>query len=211
VPRWVEQLAQRYNAFGPEALGDQRRRNGRPATVLTDEMLSALAERVQAPPEEGGVWTGPKVAAWVRRPAPDATGWRGIWACRPCIRSAAGKPCSGSAGRSRRRGHGMCGRRHPSSKPTAKGAGNGGRAGQSGTSRPAGRGLGGGRTPPRPEADPPPGLGAHRPAADRSRPPPLPMASVTGHRLSTLLSTDPVAELLLLSGVGAGPPPDGVQ
>ena len=28
VPRWVEQLAARYNAFGPEALGDQRRHNG---------------------------------------------------------------------------------------------------------------------------------------------------------------------------------------
>jgi hypothetical protein len=34
VPRWVEQLAARYNASGPEALGDQRRRNGRPASLL---------------------------------------------------------------------------------------------------------------------------------------------------------------------------------
>ncbi len=33
VPRWVEQLAARYNASGPEALGDQRRRNGRPASL----------------------------------------------------------------------------------------------------------------------------------------------------------------------------------
>jgi transposase len=67
VPRWVEQLAARYNAFGPEALGDQRRRNGRTATVLTGEVLSALAKRVQAPPEEGGGWSGPKVAAWMAR------------------------------------------------------------------------------------------------------------------------------------------------
>ncbi len=67
VPRWVEQLAARYNAFGPEALGDQRRRNGRAATLLTEEVLFALAERVQAPPEEGGVWSGPKVAAWMAR------------------------------------------------------------------------------------------------------------------------------------------------
>ena len=28
VPRWVEELAARYIAFDPEALGDQRRRNG---------------------------------------------------------------------------------------------------------------------------------------------------------------------------------------
>src|SRR5690242_5479277 len=28
VPRWIEQLLARYNAHGPEALGDLRRRNG---------------------------------------------------------------------------------------------------------------------------------------------------------------------------------------
>ena len=67
VPRWVEQLAARYNAFGPEALGDQRRRNGRAATLLTEEVLSALAERVRTPPEDGGLWSGPKVAAWIAR------------------------------------------------------------------------------------------------------------------------------------------------
>jgi transposase len=67
VPRWVEQLAQRYNAFGPEALGDRRRRNGRAASLLTPDLLAALAERVKAPPEDGGVWSGPKVAAWMAR------------------------------------------------------------------------------------------------------------------------------------------------
>ena len=67
VPRWVEQLAARYNAFGPEALGDQRRRNGRAATLLTEAVLSALARRVRTPPEDGGVWSGPKVAAWMAR------------------------------------------------------------------------------------------------------------------------------------------------
>jgi transposase len=67
VPRWVEQLAARYNAFGPEALGDQRRRNGRAATLLTEEVLSALAERARTPPEDGGLWSGPKVAAWIAR------------------------------------------------------------------------------------------------------------------------------------------------
>src|SRR5215210_6497231 len=46
VPRWVEELAQRYNASGPEALGDQRRRNGRAASLLAEEVLSALAKRV---------------------------------------------------------------------------------------------------------------------------------------------------------------------
>jgi transposase len=67
VPRWVEELAARYNAFGPAALGDQRRRNGRVASLLTPDLLAALAERLKEPPEEGGVWSGPKVAAWLAR------------------------------------------------------------------------------------------------------------------------------------------------
>jgi transposase len=67
VPRWVEQLAQRYNAFGPEALGDRRRRNGRTASLLTPEVLAALAERLKEPPEDGGLWSGPKAAAWMAR------------------------------------------------------------------------------------------------------------------------------------------------
>ena len=67
APRWVEELAARYNAHGPEALGDQRRRNGRAASLLTEEVLTALAERVRTPPEDGGLWSGPKVAAWMAR------------------------------------------------------------------------------------------------------------------------------------------------
>jgi transposase len=67
VPRWLEELAARYNAFGPAALGDQRRRNGRPATLLTPDLLAVLAERLRTPPADGGLWSGPKVAAWMAR------------------------------------------------------------------------------------------------------------------------------------------------
>lgn len=63
--RWVEELAQRYNAAGPSALGDQRRHNGRAATLLTPELLAGLAERIKQPPAGGGLWSGPKVAAWI--------------------------------------------------------------------------------------------------------------------------------------------------
>ena len=54
APRWVEELAARYNAHGPEALGDQRRRNGRAASVLTKAVLEALSERLRTPPDSGG-------------------------------------------------------------------------------------------------------------------------------------------------------------
>jgi transposase len=67
VPRWVEQLAARYNTFGPAALGDQRRHNGRAASLLTEDVLGALAKRVRRPPADGGAWPGPKVAAWMAR------------------------------------------------------------------------------------------------------------------------------------------------
>src|SRR3712207_3126839 len=56
APRWVTRLAARYNASGPAALGDGRRRNGKAASLLTPDLLAALAERVRMPPEDGGLW-----------------------------------------------------------------------------------------------------------------------------------------------------------
>src|SRR5215213_5839174 len=67
APRWVEELAARYDASGPAALGGQRRRNGRAASLLTEAVPAALAERVRTPPGDGGLWSGPKVAAWMAR------------------------------------------------------------------------------------------------------------------------------------------------
>ena len=78
VPRWVEELAQRYNRHGPSALGNQRRNNGRPPSVLTPEVLAALTERVKLPPDDGGLWTGPKVARWIAR----FLGWQKVHAQR---------------------------------------------------------------------------------------------------------------------------------
>lgn len=63
--RWIEQLLERYNAFGPETLGDLRRDNGSSATVLRPELLERLRVRLDAPPSEGGRWTSGKVARWM--------------------------------------------------------------------------------------------------------------------------------------------------
>src|SRR3712207_6602029 len=154
VPRWVAQLAQRYNAFGPEALGDQRRRNGRAAGLLTPELLAALAARVTTPPEDGGVWSGPKVAAWLAAHLGLAKvhpqrGWEALkrigWSVQ------APRPRHARAAT-------------PEEQAAFRGARSGGRRGQGGAPRSAGRGLGGGRASPRSEADPPPGLGAGGPA-----------------------------------------------
>jgi transposase len=65
VPRWIEQLLARYNAHGAEALGDLRRRNGGVPSVLRPALLERLRARLEAPPPDGGLWTGSKVARWM--------------------------------------------------------------------------------------------------------------------------------------------------
>src|ERR1700687_3697501 len=63
--RWVRALLKRYNEGGPEALGDQRIHNGTQPTILTPEALAALQERIKTPPDDGGLWSGPKIARWL--------------------------------------------------------------------------------------------------------------------------------------------------
>lgn len=64
-PRWVNKLRRRYAEDGADALGDQRRRNAGARPLLSEADLEALRERLETPPEDGGVWTGPKVARWM--------------------------------------------------------------------------------------------------------------------------------------------------
>ena len=64
---------------------------------------------------------------------------------------------------------------------------------------------------PRPEAGTAPVVAVAVGGAELAALGPCYSASVTGLRWSTPLSADPVAEVSLLSGVGAEPPPDGVR
>ena len=64
APRWVERLLACDNAHGPQALGDLRRRNGSSPSILKPDLLGKLKDRLLAPPD-GGLWTSPKVAAWM--------------------------------------------------------------------------------------------------------------------------------------------------
>ena len=57
----------RYNARGGEGTLDARRTNpGRPAT-LTDQEQGKLLEALRGRAPDGGLWTGPKVAEWIRQ------------------------------------------------------------------------------------------------------------------------------------------------
>ncbi|WP_442582071.1 helix-turn-helix domain-containing protein [Mesorhizobium sp. ASY16-5R] len=78
--RWVRSLVKRYNAGGPEQLGDQRVHNGTESCILTQAALAALKERLGTAPDDGGQWTDP------RSPA----GWRGSTISDRCAISAAG-------------------------------------------------------------------------------------------------------------------------
>jgi transposase len=76
---WVREIARRYNTDGPAGLGDGRHANpGQPA-LLTSAQQAELRQALAAPPPEGGVWSGPQVAAWIGarlgRPVAAQRGW----------------------------------------------------------------------------------------------------------------------------------------
>lgn len=67
-PTWVRRLIRRYNASGPQCMADQHRLHPGGATPrLNTEQRSALVQALDQPPDDGGLWTGPKVAAWIER------------------------------------------------------------------------------------------------------------------------------------------------
>ncbi len=80
---WVRAIIRRFNAGGPKALVDQRtaHRGGNPP-LLTPALRDALADALDGPAPDGGVWTCGKVAAWMAarlgRPVAEARGWEAL-------------------------------------------------------------------------------------------------------------------------------------
>ena len=64
TPAWVRAVIKRWNAHGPDALGDRRAAN-RGRSKLTSAQRAELYEALRRPPPDGGLWTGPKVASFV--------------------------------------------------------------------------------------------------------------------------------------------------
>ncbi len=65
---WVRVLARRYNQNGPSALGDKRTAHPGPARRLDEAGQAELRQALQAEVPAalgGGLWNGPKVAAWI--------------------------------------------------------------------------------------------------------------------------------------------------
>ena len=78
---WIYELVRSYNSYGPEMLGDRRQNNTGAEPLLNDVQLAQLWQVLQSQPGDGGLWNGPKVAAWMsellgRKVSPRA--WMGI-------------------------------------------------------------------------------------------------------------------------------------
>src|ERR1041385_1479447 len=65
--RSVRRIVARYNRVGPDGVEDRRRQNPGRTRRLTDEQQAALLTALKGRPSDGGLWTGPKVAAFVRQ------------------------------------------------------------------------------------------------------------------------------------------------
>jgi transposase len=78
-PYWIGQIARRYNEGGVAAMGDQRHHNPGGRWLLSEEQKQELDQTLNQPPEDGGLWTGPKVAAWIEKkiekPVHPQRGW----------------------------------------------------------------------------------------------------------------------------------------
>jgi transposase len=61
----VREALKRWNARGPEGLTDGRKGNGTKPKLDSDQRAKLLAALKKRPPD-GGLWSGPKVAAFVR-------------------------------------------------------------------------------------------------------------------------------------------------
>jgi transposase len=73
---WIQQLARRYNAYGPEALGDRRHLNpgAKERSLLSADQREELREALMKPPPDGGMWNSPKVGEWIERNTGRAVG-----------------------------------------------------------------------------------------------------------------------------------------
>lgn len=77
--RWVRTIVARWNAQGEAGIGDHRHEIAGAKPLLGVEQQAELAEVLQHPPADGGLWSGPKVAQWmqskVERQVAPQRGW----------------------------------------------------------------------------------------------------------------------------------------
>lgn len=76
---WVRTIVHRYNTDGPDGVRDRRQANPGQKPLLSAELGAALEEALAGDAPDGGLWTSPKVAAWMAqrlgRPVSKQRGW----------------------------------------------------------------------------------------------------------------------------------------
>jgi transposase len=77
--QYAKKVLRRYNEQGAEGIENGKKkakehRRGKPV-LLNQEQVKKLEEELKKRPEDGGVWTGPKVARWIEK----ETGREKVW------------------------------------------------------------------------------------------------------------------------------------
>lgn len=62
---WLYVIVRRYNAEGAAGVGDRRHHNPGQVSLLSAALRAELEQALTGPAPDGGLWTGPKVAAWM--------------------------------------------------------------------------------------------------------------------------------------------------
>jgi len=77
--RWIRTIVGRWNKAGEQAIHDHRRTLPGAPSLLNLEQQKELEQTLEQPPADGGLWSGPKVAAWMAerlgRPVDKRRGW----------------------------------------------------------------------------------------------------------------------------------------
>lgn len=77
--QWVQRVVRRFNTAARDAVPDRRHENKGKAPLLSPEQSGALADALEGPAPDGGLWSGPKVALWMGellgRPVRAQRGW----------------------------------------------------------------------------------------------------------------------------------------
>ncbi|WP_017659675.1 IS630 family transposase [Baaleninema simplex] len=77
---YAREVVKNYNEQGEKSIRNQRNKNrsyaGGRTPLLKEEQLQKLQEALKEKPEDGGQWTGPKVARWIEKEAGREKVWK---------------------------------------------------------------------------------------------------------------------------------------
>src|SRR6516225_8374184 len=67
MARWIRTIIRRWNERGEEGIRDRRQDAAGSPMLLSQEEQEELRAALLHPPEDGGIWSGPKVAQWMQQ------------------------------------------------------------------------------------------------------------------------------------------------